>query len=151
RADHLARRPAAELSGGEARRVHLARAMAVDPDVLLLDEPFAGLDPATRADLLYDVASAIRSPSRATLIVIHDRAEAWALADRVVVMIDGRVVASGSPREVLETPPSPEVARFVGFSGELHRGSELLMLRPRDVELDPRGSIRGTVARRVPV
>jgi ABC-type sulfate/molybdate transport systems ATPase subunit len=150
-AERLAGRSAATLSGGEARRVHLARVIAVDPDVLLLDEPFAGLDPATRAGLLYDVASAIRSRSRATMIVIHDRAEAWALADRIIVMIAGRIVASGSPREVLESPPSPEVARFVGFSGELRLSSQLLMLRPGDVRLDPQGEIRGAVARTIPV
>ncbi len=150
-AERLAGRSAATLSGGEARRVHLARVIAVDPDVLLLDEPFAGLDPATRASLLYDVTSAIRSQSRATMIVIHDRAEAWALADRVIVMIAGRIVASGSPREVLESPPSPEVARFVGFSGELRLSSQLVMLRPADVRLDPQGEIRGAVARTIPV
>src|SRR5262249_14874280 len=150
-ADHLGRRKATELSGGEARRVHLARAMAVDPDVLLLDEPFAGLDAATRGDLLYDVASAIRHPSRATLVVVHDRAEAWALADRVMVMIGGRLVASGAPAQVLESPPSAEVARFVGFVGELTLGDEVLLLRPADVLLDDRGELEGTVLRRIPV
>src|SRR5205085_2312666 len=86
---------ATSLSGGEQRRVHLARVLAVDPDVLLLDEPFAGLDAAARADLLYDAASAFRSPTRGTLIVIHDRSEAWALADRVMILLDGRIAATG--------------------------------------------------------
>ena len=62
--------------------MHLARALAVAPDVLLLDEPFAGLDIGVRARLLQDSVSVLRSPARATLVVVHDRAEAWALADR---------------------------------------------------------------------
>ena len=150
-AAHLAGRRALDLSGGEARRVHLARSIAVDPDVLLLDEPFAGLDAATRGDLLYDVASAIRDPSRATMVVVHDRAEAWALADRVLVMIGGRLAASGTPRDVLENPSTPEVARFVGFVGELDLGNAVLLLRPADVRNDPRGELAGTVLRKIPV
>jgi ABC-type nitrate/sulfonate/bicarbonate transport system ATPase subunit len=93
----LAERPAGALSGGEARRVHLARGLALAPDALLLDEPFAGLDAPTRAELLYDAASVLRDERRATLVVVHDRVEAWALADRVVVMLDGRVAADGAP------------------------------------------------------
>src|SRR6185436_9696474 len=75
----LAGRPAATLSGGESRRVHLARAIALGADALLLDEPFAGLDAPTRAELLSDAAAVLRDPERATLVVLHDRAEAWAL------------------------------------------------------------------------
>ena len=93
--DGLAERPAATLSGGEARRVHLARVLALDPDVLLLDEPFAGLDTAARGDLLYDTRELLRSPGRATVIVLHDRAEAWALADRTALILGGRIVAEG--------------------------------------------------------
>jgi len=150
-AAHLADRPARTLSGGEARRVHLARVLAVDPDILLLDEPFAGLDPSTRADLLYDAASAIRSDRRATLVVVHDRAEAWALGDRVLVMTNGRIEAEGSPREVFERPPTEEVAEFVGFTGALRDGDGILRLRPADVTVDPSGPIAARVVRRVPL
>lgn len=150
-AAQLADRPARALSGGEARRVHLARALAVDAAVLLLDEPFAGLDPGTRADLLADSVSALRAPGRATVVVVHDRAEAWALADRVVVLLRGRVAADGPVREVLETPPSEEVAAFVGFDGRVEQGDEVLRLRSNDVAVDARGSLRGTVLRRVPL
>ena len=117
----LAERHAHTLSGGEARRVHLARVLAVRPDVLLLDEPFAGLDPTARADVLYDLAAILRDADRATCVVVHDRAEAWALADRVLVLLDGRIAAAGPPEQVLDRPPSPAVARFLGFGGELHR------------------------------
>jgi ABC-type nitrate/sulfonate/bicarbonate transport system ATPase subunit len=144
-AEQLAARPAQSLSGGERRRVHLARVLAVAPDILLLDEPFAGLDAETRGTLLADAVSALRSQSRATLVVVHDRTEAWALADRLLVMIDGRLVGAGPPRELLETPPSPEVARFLGYDGALHDGDELLLTRPPHVQLDPDGPLAARV------
>ena len=148
-AEHLARRRAATLSGGERRRVHLARAIAVQPDVLLLDEPFAGLDAEVRANLLEDALSALRSSDRATLVVVHDRAEAWALADRLLILIDGRLVAAGPPRELLERPPSTVVARFLGFDGSLEDGHELLLTRPAHVALDPAGPLEARVTRAV--
>jgi ABC-type nitrate/sulfonate/bicarbonate transport system ATPase subunit len=147
----LADRPAGALSGGEARRVHLARGLAVPADALLLDEPFAGLDPPTRAKLLYDAASALRDERRATLVVVHDRAEAWALADRVLVMLDGRIAAAGPPADVFGAPPTPEVATFVGFAGRLEEPGALRLLRPQDVALDGDGPLRARVTRLVPV
>jgi ABC-type sulfate/molybdate transport systems ATPase subunit len=150
-AEHLARRPAATLSGGERRRVHLARAIAVSPDVLMLDEPFAGLDAEVRANLLEDALSALRSTTRATLVVVHDRAEAWALADRLLILIDGRLVASGPPRDLLEDPPSVAVARFLGFDGSLESNGELLLTRPTHVALDPDGPLDARVTRAVPL
>jgi ABC-type nitrate/sulfonate/bicarbonate transport system ATPase subunit len=147
----LADRPVRALSGGEVRRVHLARALALEADALLLDEPFAGLDAPTRAELLYDAASALRDPRRATLVVVHDRAEAWALADRVVVMLDGRVAADGPPATVFGTPPTPEVAAFVGFAGRLEEPGATRLLRPQDVVLDAGGPHRARVTRLVPV
>jgi ABC-type nitrate/sulfonate/bicarbonate transport system ATPase subunit len=148
-ADRLADRRATALSGGESRRVHLARVLAVEPDVMLLDEPFAGLDPSVRSELLYAVVDVLREPRRATCLVVHDRAEAWALADRVVVLLDGQVAASGAPGEVLERPPTPAVARFLGFDGELSDADGLLLLRPGQVALDPAGPLAARVARRV--
>jgi ABC-type sulfate/molybdate transport systems ATPase subunit len=150
-AEHLAARPAAALSGGERRRVHLARAIAVRPDVLLLDEPFAGLDAEVRANLLEDALSALRSSTRATLVVVHDRAEAWALADRLLVLIDGRLVASGPPRELLEHPPNVVVARFLGFDGRVADGEDVVLTRPVHVALDPTGRFEARVTRVVPL
>ena len=150
-AEHLAARQASALSGGERRRVHLARAIAVRPDVLLLDEPFAGLDAEVRASLLEDALSALRSSTRATLVVVHDRGEAWALADRLLILIDGRLVAAGAPRDLLERPPSVEVARFLGFDGSVDDGSEVILTRPAHVVLDPGGRLEGRVTRVVPL
>jgi ABC-type nitrate/sulfonate/bicarbonate transport system ATPase subunit len=147
----LAERPAGALSGGEARRVHLARGLALAPDALLLDEPFAGLDAPTRAELLYDAASVLRDERRATLVVAHDRVEAWALADRVVVMLDGRVAADGAPAAVFGEPPTPEVAAFVGFVGRVDEHGAVLMLRPQDVAIDEGAALRARVTRLVPV
>jgi ABC-type nitrate/sulfonate/bicarbonate transport system ATPase subunit len=150
--EHLADRPARALSGGEARRVHLARAIAVRPDVLLLDEPFAGLDAPTRADLLDDATAALADPGRATVIVVHDRAEAWALARDVLILLDGRTRARGPVRTVLEAPPSPDVAAFLGFTGRLREpDGTLRMLKPAHAVLDPGGDVTATVTRRIPI
>jgi ABC-type sugar transport system ATPase subunit len=151
-ASHLRDRPALSLSGGERRRVHLARAVSVRPDIMLLDEPFAGLDAATRATLLDDTGAALRAWAATTLVVVHDRAEAWALADRLLVMIDGRLVADGPPRELLSRPPSVEVARFLGFDGTLAgEDGQLLLTRTQHVVLDPASELRARVARAIPV
>jgi ABC transporter len=149
--DDLADRMADTLSGGEARRVHLARALALGSDCLLLDEPFAGLDPPTRAELLQDAAAALRHPDRATLVIVHDRAEAWALADRLIVLLDGKVAADGTPASVLERPPTLDVAEFLGFSGRVRDDDGgLRCVRPALVALDPDGPLEGTVRRRTP-
>jgi ABC-type sulfate/molybdate transport systems ATPase subunit len=148
--EQLAKRPAATLSGGERRRVHLARVLAVEPDILLLDEPFAGLDGESKERLLEDSTSFLRAPDRATLVVVHDRAEAWALADRLLVLIDGELVATGPPRDVLAAPPTREVARFLGYDGELRDGDQILLTRPAQVELDPSGPLKARVTRTIP-
>lgn len=150
-AEHLADRQARTLSGGEARRVHLARGLVVDPEILLLDEPFAGLDPGTRADLLFDASSALRHLGRATVIVVHDRAEAWALADRVAVLLDGTLAEVGTPEQVLTHPATEAVAAFVGYSGRMLGRASVQRVRPADVVLSAAGPHRATVVRRVPV
>ena len=150
RIEHLGDRLADTLSGGEARRAHLARALALQSDALLLDEPFAGLDPPTKADLLNDASAALRSGERATLVVVHDRGEAWALADRLIVLLDGGVAAEGDPQEVLERPANHDVARFLGFTGTLREDDGSSRdVRPAHVSLDPGGPYTGTVTRRV--
>ncbi|HEY5196270.1 MAG TPA: ABC transporter ATP-binding protein [Solirubrobacteraceae bacterium] len=149
--EHLAGRAADTLSGGEARRVHFARSLSLRSDILLLDEPFAGLDPPTRAELLGEASAAFRDPDRATMIVVHDRAEAWALADRLVVLLDGGIAAQGSPSDVLEHPERPEVAEFLGFTGRLRESDgSWRYLRPAHVSLDMASELKGVVSRRIP-
>jgi len=116
---HLADRPAVALSGGEAQRVSLARAFAVDPEVLFLDEPFGALDAPTRAAVIADLARALREARVATVLVTHDRDEALTLADRVAVMIGGRVRQVGGTEAVFGTPVDAEIAEFVGVENVL--------------------------------
>jgi tungstate transport system ATP-binding protein len=111
---HLASRRARTLSGGEAQRASLARAFAIHPDVLLLDEPFAALDPPTREELLTLLQGLLRQEGFTTVFVTHERGEALRLGDRIAVMMDGRIHQVGTPAEVFGHPVSEEVARFVG-------------------------------------
>ena len=111
---HLADRRARTLSGGEAQRVALARALVLEPEVLLLDEPFAALDPPTREALLADLGRILRRERQSTVLVTHDRTEARALADRIAVLMRGRIVQVDTPARLFRAPASDEVARFVG-------------------------------------
>jgi tungstate transport system ATP-binding protein len=112
---HLAERQAHTLSGGEAQRVSLARALAVSPRLLLLDEPFAGLDTPTRGELLADVRELLAETSTAALLVTHDRHEAAALADEVAVLHAGALRQHGPASEVLDAPSDAQCARLLGF------------------------------------
>ncbi len=116
----------AELSGGQRQRVALARALAPDPRLLLLDEPLAALDVTTRADVRRDLKRHLDSFEGIRLVVTHDPIEAVALADRLIVMENGRLVQSGTPAEVTEHPRSQYVADLVGVNllrGEADHGS----------------------------
>ncbi|TYT61161.1 ABC transporter ATP-binding protein [Natrialba swarupiae] len=105
-----------ELSGGQRRRVEVARALAPQPDVLLLDEPLSALDRQLRERLRDEIARIQAETGVTTLFVTHDQEEAMALADRLIVMNDGRVSGSGAPRVLYESPPTPFVASFLGRS-----------------------------------
>ena len=108
-------RRARSLSGGEAQRVALARALVLDPDVLLLDEPFAALDPPeARGVLIPELGAILRADHVTTVLVTHDRAEAQALADRVAVLLQGRIRQLDETSRVFWAPASEDVARFVG-------------------------------------
>jgi tungstate transport system ATP-binding protein len=111
----LADRAARRLSGGEARRVCLARALAVQPDMLLLDEPFANLDAPTRQGITADLERTVRGAGMAAILVTHDRTEALRLSDRMVVMKAGRIVQAASPSEVMNHPANEFIAECVGM------------------------------------
>ena len=110
----LADRRARSLSGGQAQRVALARALVLGPEVLLLDEPFAGLDAPTRAELLPDLGLILRRDHITTVLVTHDRGEAQALGDRVAVLMAGRIAQLDEATRVFHAPASEPVARFIG-------------------------------------
>ncbi|MFB7372940.1 ABC transporter ATP-binding protein [Streptomyces sp. NPDC056222] len=109
------RRAVASLSGGEQQRVALARALAPRPRLLMLDEPLGQLDRGLRERLVVELRGLFGRLGTTVLAVTHDQGEAFALADRVVVMRDGRIAQSGTPREVWQRPASEFVARFLGF------------------------------------
>jgi osmoprotectant transport system ATP-binding protein len=111
-AEGLARYPR-QLSGGQQQRVALMRALLLDPDVLLLDEPLAALDPMIRYDLQTDLRAIFRRLGKTTVLVTHDLAEAAYFGDRIVLLRDGRVVQEGGIRELVESPAEPFVERFV--------------------------------------
>jgi ABC-type Fe3+/spermidine/putrescine transport system ATPase subunit len=104
------------LSGGQRRRVELARALAPEPDLLVLDEPLSALDRSLRTRLREEIGRIHRETGVATLFVTHDQTDAMAVADRLVVMAGGRVAAVGTPRDLYGSPPTPFVASFLGRS-----------------------------------
>lgn len=109
------RRAIASLSGGEQQRVALARALAPEPRLLMLDEPLGQLDRTLRERLVLELRQLFERLGTTVLAVTHDQGEAFALADRVLVMRDGRIAQSGTPLEVWQRPASAFVARFLGF------------------------------------
>jgi tungstate transport system ATP-binding protein len=113
--DALAARSSRTLSGGEAQRVSLARAFALEPEVLFLDEPFSALDQPTRAAVIEDLAGVLAETHVTTLFVTHDHDEAARLGDVVAVMMHGGIKQSGAPSEVFGGPVDEEVAAFVGI------------------------------------
>ena len=124
---HLAKAKPGELSGGERQRVALARALARRPSVLLLDEPMSALDPHTRALVRAELHDLLRELRLPTLLVTHDFEDAAALADRVGVLVDGRLRQLGRPAELLGAPADPYVARLAGanvLAGEASPGPD---------------------------
>lgn len=118
----LAPRSARSLSGGEARRVSLARALVLEPEILFLDEPFTGLDAPGRASFARELALVLEQRQITTVLVTHDRAEARALADRVAVLLDGQIVELGTADRILTTPADSRAREFLR-SEELPNGA----------------------------
>jgi tungstate transport system ATP-binding protein len=111
----MAQRSARKLSGGEARRVSLARAFAVEPEMIFFDEPFANLDAPTRQSLADDMDRIIREKGISAILVTHDQSEALRMSNRIVVMNGGNIVQLGSPAAVMNRPVNEFVANFVGM------------------------------------
>lgn len=155
----LGHRSPRELSGGEQQRVALARALAQDPSVLLLDEPFAHLDPGRRDELRDATLRVVRSTGVAALLVTHDASDAMIASDVIHVMSEGRIAQSGAPREVYRRPTSHTVATALGAANFLpatkvdddtvrcalgtvacgNAGQGTLMIRPERIVLDGEG------------
>lgn len=174
---HLSDRSAKTLSGGEAQRTSLARAFALQPEILLLDEPFSSLDPPTRDSLIEDLEHILQQTRTTALFATHDRLEALRLSDRIAVMNAGRILQIGSPGEVMNQPIDEFVASFVGVEtiltgkvvkkdggtfftlvggqeievvGSAHLGEAVVLcIRPENVTLSTRPSREGSSARNV--
>ena len=117
---HVGERYPKELSGGQQQRIALARALVIEPDVLLLDEPLSALDANLREDMRVELKRIQDRVNVTTIFVTHDQSEALAMSDQIVVMSAGRVEQVGPPAEVYDTPASEFVARFLGASNILH-------------------------------
>ena len=166
-----------ELSGGEKQRIALARAIAINPQVMLLDEPLSNLDPKLREEMRFEIKDLQRRLGFTIVFVTHDQAEAMAISDRMLVMRDGELQQVGPPIEVYERPASRFVFSFIGLSNFLPVESDAgvirvqgapeagflegqppagleqapwtLACRPTAIDLAPDGGLRGVVARRV--
>lgn len=134
----LGARYPAQLSGGQRQRVALARALATEPQLLLLDEPFGALDTQVRKTLRRWLGELHKQMGLTTIFVTHDQEEALELADRVVVMDEGKIEQTGSPEDIYMAPASPFVARFVGESTRLPGGR---LVRPHDIEIEKEGNL----------
>jgi tungstate transport system ATP-binding protein len=172
----LRKRSSRSLSGGEAQRTSLARALVLEPEVLLLDEPFSALDAPTRESLMDDLDGILAESRVAAVFVTHDRSEALRLGDRIAVLMAGKLRQIGSANEVFASPVDPEVAAFVGVENiipgrvrdvtaglaaidvasgvvetatELAEGAEVLVcLRPEDIILSRQADAYPTVSAR---
>jgi tungstate transport system ATP-binding protein len=146
---HLAQRRVNGLSGGEARRVCLARALVTNPRVLFMDEPFTNIDQPAKETLIHDLGAALRDLDIAVMIVTHDREEAALFSDRMGVMRDGKIVQTGPPTQIFNQPATPFVADFVGveniFKGESQPGLEQGNIKINGVRMTAPTDITGPV------
>jgi osmoprotectant transport system ATP-binding protein len=139
----MAERYPAQLSGGQQQRVGVARGLAVDPNILLMDEPFGAVDPIVRADLQQELLRLQRELGKTVVFVTHDIDEAFLLGDQVVILEKGaRIAQQGSPHEILANPANDFVASFIGAD----RGKRALSIRQVDgasVLVDGDGNVAG--------
>lgn len=139
------KRKVQELSGGQQQRVALARALVVEPDVLLFDEPLSNLDKKLRVFMRKEIRSIQKELGITSVYVTHDQEEAMAIADRIVIMKDGKVQQIGTPSEVYEYPKNKFVADFMGACNFFKNQGCIKMYRPETVILSPSGSLSGRV------
>ncbi len=136
---HLADRYPAQLSGGQRQRMALARALAIEPRVLLLDEPFGALDAQVRTQLRQWLRQLHEKIAVTTVLVTHDQEEAMEVADSLAIINEGRLEQVGRPQEIYDHPANDFVMRFLGPATLLHDR----LVRPHDLVIHPDGSLGG--------
>ncbi len=117
------KRNPSELSGGEAQRIGIARALAADPKIILMDEPFSALDPITRASLQEDVKKLQKQINKTIVFVTHDIEEAFLLGDKICIIQDGELIQTGTKQEIISNPKNDFVKKFISIrnkEGETH-------------------------------
>lgn len=141
----LAKRYPSQLSGGQQQRVGVARGLAADPNILLMDEPFGAVDPIVRADLQQELIRLQRELGKTVVFVTHDIDEAFLLGDQVVILQKGAQIAQvGSPSEIIENPADDFVASFIGVD----RGTRALTIKKTErgtVVVDSEGRTQGAI------
>lgn len=141
----LDKRMIQEISGGQQQRVALARALVVEPDVLLFDEPLSNLDKKLRVSMRQEIRAIQKELGITSLYVTHDQEEAMAIADRIIIMRDGKIEQIGRPEEVYEKPVNKFVATFMGECNIFESDNEVIMCRPDTIRLSPNGAEEGIV------
>lgn len=138
-------RDVSALSGGEKQRVALARSLAPQPQLLLLDEPLGSLDAGLRDRLIVDLRRIIKTTGLTAIYVTHDQQEAYAIADRIAVMNAGRIEQLDTPQALYRHPQTAFVARFLGMSNIVDDADGLKLLHPDGIHVDADGDLRGIV------
>ena len=147
-------RDVSQLSGGEKQRVALARSLAPQPRLLMLDEPLGSLDAGLRERLMIEVRDIIKQVGLTAIYVTHDQQEAYAVADRIAIMHEGAIVQVDTPQNLYHRPKTPYIARFLGFtnifppdtfSGQFHvdQSADAILLHPDGLFLSEKGQLQG--------
>ncbi|MBS1629574.1 MAG: ABC transporter ATP-binding protein, partial [Bacteroidetes bacterium] len=145
RISHLLQRRTDQISGGERQRIALARLLGTAPKLLILDEPFSNLDLPHKLSLLEVLEDAAARLGTSFLLAAHDPQDVMGWAERVLVLRAGRIVAAGSPESLYAKPESSYVAGLFGKYNLVRYGSQLVMLRPEDLLIDPNPGMEGSL------
>lgn len=134
-----------ELSGGQQQRVAIALALAMEPEVVLMDEPFSNLDSPMKMVIRQDVISILRHAGVTTLMVSHDHADAMSVADRIMIIENGEIVQIDTPQKLYSHPKSEYIANFLGPTNYIKPKGKPISVRPEQIEISHTGRYKGTV------
>ncbi|UXP33946.1 ABC transporter ATP-binding protein [Reichenbachiella agarivorans] len=138
-----------ELSGGQQQRVAIAMALADDPFLLLMDEPFSNLDVNMKTQIREEIVEILRKAEVTVILVSHDPIDAMSIADRVIILESGQISQIDTPQVLYENPSSPYAAKFLGPMNYLKVGKETLGIRPEKLRITPNGQFAGTVIKSI--